>query len=168
MAEYIFLSGKAKWFKPHQPNKFGAWSHDIYLDDVSLTKVKELMKGSDTVEGIKNKLSMDEDGQRITVKRDTSKTMRGKVVGFAPPTVLGPDSLPLVDQMVGNGSDITTKIEYYTYNKPGIQGGKKGAAIRWLSTRVDNLVPFKLNRDFDEDGEKQVRGLAEQPAQPLF
>lgn len=166
MADYIFLQGKSKWFKHQTPNKFGNWSHDIYLNDESLNKFNVLKEGKTGVEGVKNILKKDEDGFFVSISRPTSKVIRGKVQGFAPPQVLGTDNLPLHDILVGNGSDITTKLEYYTYKKPA--SDIKGSAIRWVSTRVDNLVPFKTQRDFDDGDEKQVRGLAEQPAQPLF
>lgn len=164
--EYVYLQGKAKWFKHQTPNKFGDYSHDIYLTDESRTKVEELKKGKGNVEGIKNTLKHDDDGYYINVRRPQSKTIRGKVVGFAPPELLGKDGLPLHDILVGNGSDITTKLEYYTYKKPFGEG--RGSAIRWASTRVDNLVPFTTQRDFDEDQTKLVSGLNDVPHQAEF
>jgi hypothetical protein len=165
-ADYIFFQGKAKWVKSAQPNKFGNWSHDIYFNDESLEKFKKLQQDTDLVEGIKNTLKKDEDGFYASISRPTSKLMKGKVVGFAPPIILDQTGQPLVDVLIGNGSDITTKIEYYVYKKP--IGTRKGSAIRWFATKVDNLIPFVSQRDFDDGQEKQVRGLAEQPAQPLF
>lgn len=164
--DYFYLQGKAKWVKSTGPNKFGRWSHDIYLNDESLNIFKKLQEGKPTVEGIKNTLKKNEDGFYATISRDTSKLIKGKVVGFAPPIILDKTGQPLVDILVGNGSDITTKIEYYEYKKP--IGSQKGSAIRWHSTRVDNLIPFVSQRDFDEDQEKQVRGLGDQPLQPSF
>jgi hypothetical protein len=166
MVEYIYLQGKAKWFKHQQPNKFGNWSHDVYLNEASLAKVKELQETKGKTDGIKNALKEDDDGQFISLSRPQSKTIRGKVVGFAPPEVLGKDGLPLHDMLVGNGSDITTKVEYYTYRKP--YGDGRGSAIRWASTRVDNLVPFKTQRDFDPDQANLVGGLNDAPGQPEF
>ena len=166
MVDYIYLQGKSKWFKHQAPNKFGNWSHDIYLTDESLAKVKELQEAKGKTDGIKNTLKKDEDGTYVSLSRPQSKTIRGKVVGFAPPEVLGTDNLPLHDMLVGNGSDITTKVEYYTYKKPF--GDGRGSAIRWASTRVDNLVPFKTQRDFDPDQESLTRGLNEAPGQPEF
>jgi hypothetical protein len=164
--EYIYLQGKAKWFKSQTPNKFGDYSHDIYLTDESRTKLEELKKGKGNVEGIKNSLKQDEDGYYVSLRRPQSKTIRGKVVGFAPPEILDRNGLPLHDILVGNGSDITTKVEYYTYKKPFGEG--RGSAIRWASTRVDNLVPFVTQRDFDADQTKAVSGLETVPHQAEF
>lgn len=164
--EYVYLQGKAKWFKHQTPNKFGDYSHDIYLTEESRQKVEELKKGKGNVEGIKNTLKHDDDGYYINVRRPQSKTIRGKVVGFAPPELLGKDGLPLHDILVGNGSDITTKLEYYTYKKPFGEG--RGSAIRWASTRVDNLVPFTTQRDFDADQANLIGGLETVPHQAEF
>lgn len=166
MVDYIYLQGKAKWFKHQMPNKFGNWSHDIYLNDESIEKVKKLQETKGKTDGIKNAIKEDDDGKYISLSRPQSKTIRGKVVGFAPPEVLGRDGLPLHDMLVGNGSDITTKLEYYTYRKPF--GDGRGSAIRWASTRVDNLVPFTTQRDFDPDQTKSIQGLETVPAQPEF
>lgn len=168
MAEYILLQGKAKWFKAHAPNKFGNWSHDLYLTPESLAKVNELKEGKKGVDGIMNHLKKDEDGYYLSLSRPQSKTIRGKVVGFAPPIVFQRDgTTPLVDQLVGNGSDITSKVEYYTYNKARGTGGK-GTAIRWFSTKVDNLIPFEMVKDFDDDYTKAAKGLDEAPPQAEF
>jgi hypothetical protein len=164
--EYIYLTGKAKWFKHQTPNKFGDYSHDIYLNDESLLKVEELKKGKGNVEGIKNSIKRDDDGSYISLRRPQSKTIRGKVVGFTPPEILGRDGLPLHDILIGNGSDITTKCEFYTYKKPFGEG--RGSAVRWASTRVDNLVPFSTQRDFDADQAKAIQGLDTVPHQPEF
>lgn len=166
-SEFVYLQGKSKWFKHQQPNKFGSWSHDLYLDPPSIDKFKALQEARGNTEGIKNTLKHDEDGYYVSLSRPTSKTIRGKVVGFAPPEVLDRDGLPLRDMLVGNGSDITTKLDYYTYKKP--IGSSRGSAIRWASSRVDNLVPFTSQRqEFDPDQLHQVEGLDRQPLQPEF
>jgi hypothetical protein len=165
MVEFIYLSGKARWFKHRQPNKFGDYSHDIYLNDESRAKLEELRKGKGNVEGVKNTLKHDDDGYYISIRRPQSKTIRGKVVGFAPPEVIDRGGKPIGDVLVGNGSDVTTKCEYYTYKKPF--GDGRGSAIRWASTRVDNLVPFERD-SFDEAQAKLVLGLDDEPHQPEF
>src|SRR6266700_176715 len=132
MVDYVFLTGKAKWFKHQLPNKFGNWSHDIYLNDESLERVKELKQDKGKTEGIKNNIKHDEDGDYISLNRPQQKMMRGKVVGFTPPILLDRNDEVLYDVAVGNGSDITTKLEYYTYKKPF--GEQRGSAIRWAST----------------------------------
>jgi hypothetical protein len=164
--DFVYLQGKTKWFRHSAPNQWGNWSHDLYIDPPSLEKWKELQTGSDDVLGIKNQLRKDEDGYFVTLRRPVEKQLRsGKKIGFAPPEVLTADGVtPLRGVMVGNGSDVTTKLEVYTHFVPG-SNNKKARAIRWLSSKIDNLVPFEINKDFNENEEKQVRGLAEQPAQ---
>lgn len=163
--KYVFVSGKCKWLKAQAPNKFGNWSHELHLDDKSLNIINDLKENKGEVEGIKNVLKKDDDGYFMTFNRPQQKMVRGKVVGFAAPELLDRDGKRLYDLLVGNGSDITTKLEYYTYNKPA---GGKGSAVRWASSRVDNLVPFETQRDFTEEQKQAVRGLSEQPPQPLF
>lgn len=153
--EYVYFKGKAKWAKHTTPDKFGNWKITIYLDDEGYKKVLDLQK-----EGLKNVLGKDEDGNFVTFRRAQQKMIRGKVVGFAPPEVLNPDGTPLRDVLVGNGSDVTVKVEVYAYKPPV---GNPAKAARLMSIRVDNLVPFELSRDFDEDQAKQVGGLLEQP-----
>jgi hypothetical protein len=164
--KYVFIQGKAKWFKAQTPNKFGNWSHDIYLNDASLKQIQELKETKGETEGIKNILKKDDDGYFMTFNRPQQKMVRGKVVGFAAPEVLDKENKRMYDVLVGNGSDITSKLEYYTYNKPA--GAGKGSAVRWASTRVDNLIPFETQRDFTEEQQAAVRGLEQQPPQPEF
>ena len=165
--EFVFLKGKLKWCRVHQPNKFGKWATDIYLSGDDLEKVRELQS-----QGMKNVLKKDEDGYYTTFSRPTSKELRGKIIGYAPPEVLDgsqilPDGSnpPLRDVLIGNGTDATIKLEVYEHRVPGTD--KKAKAARLLSIRVDNLVPFTVKRDFDEDQERAIKGLQEQP-QPIF
>lgn len=162
--EYIYLKGKVKWFKHTSPNKFGKWAHDLYMEGESLDKFRKLQE-----EGVLTKLRKDEDGYNATISRPVSKTIRGREQGFAPPEVLAPDGVtPIRDMLVGNGSDVTTKVVVYSYRIPGMDPPKYGKAIRWESTRIDNLVAFDPHKDFDKDQEKMISGLAEQPPQQLF
>ena len=162
--EYVYLQGKAKWFRGHTPDEWGKWKHVLYPNEESLKKIRELQtseEGGPT--GIKNVLKKDEDGYSITLSRPASKTIKGKVVGFAPPEVLEADGkTPLRNALVGNGSDITTKIEVYTHPTPG---GGKARAARWVSSRIDTLIPYESKRDFTEAQEKATRGLSDQPTQ---
>lgn len=161
--EFQYFQGKAKWVKIHQPDGYGNWKLDLYLNPESLNKLTELKTNKDGVSGILNTIKEDEDGKFTTFKRPQQKMMKGKVVGFAPPEVLMADgTTPLRDQMIGNGSDVTVKVQIYTYNKPG---GGKGKATRLESIRVDNLIPFNPRQDFDGDQQKLVKGLEEQPEQ---
>lgn len=163
--EYIFLKGKVKWFRHIQPDaSFGGtpkWKHQLYIQAEDLPKIKELQ-----AQGVKNHLKKDDDGYYMNFSRVTQIQRRdGKIVGLDPPlvTMAGSD-LPLRDTMVGNGSDVTDKIEVYSHGTPG---GGKAKALRWEGSRIDHLVPFDTRKDYDEGEAKQLKGLPEQPA-PLF
>lgn len=156
--DYVNFQGKARWFKPQQPNQWNKWSHDLILTPESLETFRELqisqkdvdkLTGKEvTISGILNKLKKDEDGYYTTFSRPASKEYKGKIRGFEPPIVLQADGkTPLIGVLVGNGSDITTTCECYTYPAPG---GGYGRALRWYSSRIDNLVPFEMNRDADD------------------
>jgi hypothetical protein len=170
-SEYVYLKGKAKWFRHTRPDEWGNWKHDIYLDDASVDLIRELQLTKGGVSGIKNVLKKDEDGYYMSLRRPTQKIMKGKVVGFQPPEVLDgattlPDGSnpPLRDTTVGNGSDITTKCMVYQHPTPG---GGQARAMRWESTRIDNLVPYEGRSEFTEQEAKMVDGLIEQP-KPKF
>lgn len=162
--EWIFLRGKAKWFRPNSLNKFGKWSHQIYLDPASLDLVRELQ-----TQGVKNVISKDEDGYYINVGRQPEikvyTDVGPKIIAMEPPKVLdgtkptsSGDYEPFVGN-VGDGSDIVTKVAVYQHKTPG---GGKAKAMRWESTRIDNLVPWKGNDSFNDTEEKQVRGMSAQ------
>lgn len=157
--EFVYLQGKCKWFRPHQLNDWGKWSHVIYPNAESLEKIRELQ-----AEGVKNVIKKDDDGYFVSVGRPADikkKTPSGmKIVGMKPPEVIGTDGSPLVGIAVGNGSDITTKCEVYSHSTPG---GGKAKAMRWLSTRIDNLIPFTPDKDFDDVQIRAVKNLADQP-----
>lgn len=161
--EFVFLKGKAKWVTHQAPDKYGNWSLVLYLDPESLEKWNQLQNSPKKVQ---TKLGQDEDGQFIRIRRPQQKMMRGKVVGFTPPTVLGPDNLPMQNVNIGNGSDVTVKIAWYSFNNPM---GIKSYAIRLEAIRVDNLVPYEKQRDMDGDTLEQISGLDQvKPESPGF
>jgi hypothetical protein len=164
--EYVFLSGKTKWFRPHMPNQWHKYEHQLYLSGEELEKFRKLQESTANTQGVKNQLKKDEDGYYVRLTRPASKEIKGKVVGFNPPLVYMADGVtPLVGVMVGNDSDVTTKLEKYRYPIPA-QSGKYGIALRWLSTRVDNLVPFDGNNTTLPEHESYASaGLKEQPKQ---
>lgn len=161
MAKYaeIFVSGKTKWFRPDVPNEWGKWNHVIYLDDASVNKMRDLQ-----AEGVKNVMKKDEEGLYMTFSRSTEMTRLGKKEGLKPPIVVDQNNEP-INVRVGNGSDVTTKLEVYSHRVPG--STKMAKAVRWKASRIDNLVPFEGKKDFMEDEAKAVEGLAEQP-KPVF
>lgn len=167
MKTYYFIKGKAKWanklFVPDQMYK--CWSLLVYPDTDSYSKILELKAGKEGVQGILNVIKKDDEGYSITLKRPTEKLMKGKLNAFLPPVVLNADNSPFNSSVgIGNGSDVTCKIEWYDYKRPT---GGRGSAIRLESVRIDSLVPFEKNSDFPSAEAKLVSGLTDQPP-PLF
>jgi hypothetical protein len=155
-----FVKGKTKWFRHDVPDReYQKWSHVLYPDPDSLEKIRDWQ-----AQGMKNVLKKDEDGWNISFSRPVSKVYGGNVTTFQPPLVVDAEGKPLRNVSIGNGSDVTTKLEIYSHKTPG---GGKAIAARWESTRIDNLVPYEGTRDFDEGDALQAKNLMEQPA-PLF
>lgn len=163
-SQFLFFKGKCKWAHTNKPDKYDKWSVVLYPIPEDLERIKKLKESVPGKTGILNVIGKDEDGEYVKFARPQNKMMRGKVVAFTPPQVLKPDGMPLTESLIGNGSDVTVKIEVYVYNTPT---KSKGSACRLETIRVDNLVPFLPQRDFNPDDAAQVRGMEEQPA-PLF
>ena len=153
-AKRVYVEGKCKWARTQTPDPWGNYKITLYPTPESLEKIREL--------GLKNTLKKDEEGYNVTFRRPTSKLMRGKITTFAPPIMLDIEGNPLYDVMIGNGSDVTLRLEVYDYTHPV---GGKGTAARLAAIRVDNLVPFQKERDFEEDQQIQVGDLDKQPPQ---
>jgi hypothetical protein len=166
--DFYYLQGKTKWFRPDTPNQWGKWEHVLYPDAKSLDIIRKLQEPTEALEGIKNILKKDDDGYFIRIGRKTKIEPRnGVAIPLRPPEVYDKDGkTPLRDVYVGNGSDITTKINVYTHNLP-TNPKKRGRAVRWESTRIDNLIPYEAKRDQNDLGSYKdpSRGLAEQPEQ---
>lgn len=158
-AESQYFSGKGKWVRVSSPDPWGNYKIDLYPNAASLEKIKKLKD-----EGLKNQLRKDDDGYFITIRRPSSKLIRGKVIAFTPPQLLKPDGTPLTGISVGNGSDVTVKVDVYAFTSPQ---GAKGKAIRLDAVRVDNLVPFDAKADFAADQKEQIGELQSQP-EPVF
>lgn len=161
-SEFIFLQGKTKWFRPEKTNEWGKWSHVLYPNDVGLEKIRDLQ-----AEGVKNVLKKDEDGYFLSIGRNSEikrKTDGGgvKMQGMQPPEVVDTEGKPMRGVLVGNGSDITTKVEVYQHGTPG---GGKAKAMRWISSRIDNLIPYEPQTDYLPNEEKSIRNLDKQPEQ---
>lgn len=161
---FYYFKGKCKWanklFVPDQLYK--CWSLLVYPDQESYDKVLELKAGKEGVQGILNVIKKDDEGYNITFKRPTEKLMKGKLMAFLPPVILQADGTPWnKDTAIGNGSDVTCKIEWYSYKRPT---GGQGSAIRLESVRIDSLVPFEKTTDFPPAEQKLADGLTDQPA----
>lgn len=173
--EHLYFKGKVKWCRPFTLDPWGNWKTDLYPIPEDLARIKQLKETSENgIQGIKTTIKQDEDTgeEYIQLRRPREKKYNGIMKGFAPPVVLDgsvalPDGghPPLRDTNIGNGSDVTAKVEIYQYNIPTGPKGTKGRAIRWEGLRIDNLIPFTSKKDFDDIEERQTRGLPEQPAQ---
>lgn len=162
-SEFIYITGKCKWFRPftlETQYETPYWSYVHYPDAESLEKLRELQ-----AEGMKNQIKKDDDGWYVRIKRPASlkRYVNGMTINnpLKPPKVLNKDGVELSDMTsVGNGSDVTTKLEVYQHRVPN--SDKKAKAVRWDSTRIDNLVEFDRNADLKPEEAKQ-KELASQP-----
>ena len=149
----VYLQGKCKWARLQSPDQWGNWKINLYPTKESMAIFKEL--------NVKNHVKRDDDGDFIALKRPTQKMIKGKVMGYSPPTVVDKDGNP-TDVGIGNGSDVTVKCDYYSYKSPQ---GDPGNAIRLTGIRIDSLVPYNPSNDYPEELKKAVGTLNEQPKQ---
>lgn len=133
--KYVDIHGKVKYIHAVQLNKYGSWAVTLYPTEKSLEVCRELQ-----AEGCKNVMKKDDDGYYIQYKREPQKVMKGKMVAFAAPRVISADGKPMDGSVIGWGSDVTARLEVYYHGTPS---GKKAAAARWDSLRVDNLVEWQ-------------------------
>lgn len=165
--EIIYLTGKGKWcqrlFIPDDKFVPPAWKFDFYPDEKSLETVMAMKKPGEGYKPLMNHIKQDEDGKYLAIKRVTYIDTKKGRSPLTPPVVLKADGSPWDGTAIGNGSDLTVKIEKRTYPTPD---KKTGIAIRLVGVRVDNLVPFERG-DFPADMQEQVDGLPEQP-KPLW
>ena len=156
--DYMYLSGKSKWARLTQPNKWGKWAVDLYMDQENIAKVKALK-----AKGLMNKIKMDDDGEFCTLSRPTHKEfIPGTKEAMSPVAILGKDGNPVGDVPIGNGSDLTCKMVVYPF---GPKGDRK-VAMRLEAVRIDNLIKFG-SKDFTAEESKTISGMAEQP-EPMF
>lgn len=160
----IFIQGKGKWIRHDKPDaKFSParWSHVQYPNAAGLEIIREMQ-----AKGLKNQLKKDDDGYYIKWSRKTFIKGRFGDVPLEPPKLFIKDEngnpIPYNGGPLGNGTDLTTKLKFRTYKTPS---GGNGAAARWESSMIDNLVPYEGGRDFTDDEAKSFKGLDEQPAQ---
>jgi hypothetical protein len=163
--EYVYLEGKGSWIKHLKPDeKYNKWSLKLHPTAASLEKIRDMQLSTNGVTGIKNTLGKDEDGYFMSFSRPTSKLMKGSVVSFTPPLVVNKDGSPYTGGGIGNGSDVTIKLEVYTHKTPG---GGKARACRWEGARIDNLIEYAPDRDLGKEEYEKVKELVDQPT-PKF
>lgn len=148
--ENLYFDGKVQWCRPHTLNEWNKYSTKFYPYAPDLEKFKTLK--------IMNVFSKDDDGEYIRLNCPKAKEIKGKIHPFYV-DVIDKDGKPFKDA-IGNGTDATVKIEYYSY-KPPI-GNERKHAIRWTGMRINNLVPFeKTDRTAQE--QEAVGGLEQHP-----
>ena len=151
--KHVYLQGKCKWARLQTPDDWGNWKLNLYLTPESKKTFEELK--------VKNHLKRDDDGDFVAIKRPQSKIIKGRLTGMSPPVVLDKDGGPTTE-LIGNGSDVTVKCDYYSYKTPQ---GETGNAIRLSSVRIDTLVPYTPSKDYTPELAKAVGKLNEQPKQ---
>src|SRR5258708_19543085 len=155
--ETIYVQGKVSWFRNKTPNQWDKYSVCLHPNPKDVEVISEVQS-----KGLKNYIRKDEDGYNLNFTRTVSKDYKGgKRQTFAPPTVTDKDG-NIYEGMVGNGSDATLKIEVYEHATPA---GGKAKAARWVSARIDNLVPFETETDTFPEQREAIAGLKEQPEQ---
>ena len=132
--ELMFIRGKASWAFTNAPDPWGSYTITLHPNSDGLEKIRELQG-----QGLKNVLKKDEDGWFIKFRRPQSKEIRGRVVPFTPPEVIMEENKQPLQGLIGNGSDVTVKLEVYPHATPG---GGKAKAARFLGVMVHNLVPY--------------------------
>ena len=156
----VYFKGKGSWFRHlfDLDQEFQKWHVTLHFTAESLDEFRALQ--------LRTHLKKDEDGYYAKLSRPRRKIMRGKEIIFDAPLVFDKDGNPITDSKnVGNGSDITVKCEVYQYTAPGSK--VRANAIRLESVRIDNLVPYSPQRDYEPDQAKAAAGLMDQP-EPLF
>jgi hypothetical protein len=139
------------------------WSIVLYPNQQSLSTIKEMQKGDSNTAGIRNTLGMDDDGYYMRFQRQQHRLVRGQNYAYTRPEARDAQNMPMDgDTLIGNGSDVTIKLEKYRHNTPT---GKKAYAVRWEAIKVDNLVPFNPKEDYVTRENEQFAGLEKQPAQ---
>lgn len=125
-SSYFYLSGKAKWAKLFKPDdKYKNWQIQVYMDDASMKIYDE--------SGMTMAKKQDDDGVFVTFRRPEAKVIKDELVKFSPPEVIDADGNKL-DQLVGNGSDVTIKVIVYDT--------MKGKGHRLEAVKVNKLVPY--------------------------
>lgn len=166
MAKYYYFTGKSFMSRILKPDvEYNCWSQPLYLNPESYDLFMKLKEGTSECEGILNEVKQKEDGYLVNFRRPLVKKFKGQEQALTPPIILDKDGLPWQENcLIGNGSDITVKTEWYTYTLK-YKKNMKGSAIRLVGARIDNLIPYEMNRDFSDEEKKMTEGLPEQPKQ---
>lgn len=133
--DILFFKGKTKWARVHKPSEnFETYEVPVYMDK------KELKRYQDS--GMQLQIREDEDGSFVTFKRKHAEfngLKKEQVINGRPGiNILKDGAYVPFDGLIGNGSEVTVKVE--VYDTPGRGKGKKGH--RLLAVGVDKLVEY--------------------------
>lgn len=140
MSEYTF-SGPCRWAKVYTPDeKYGPkYSIEVKLDDANLKKYREA--------GCQGNPSKDGEGYYTFRRVKTMLTRKGEVKEFGPPAVFDAEGNPSTVS-IGNGSEVTVKVETYPTDK--------GVGTRLKAVRVDKLVKYNDGGNDGQSGSNDV------------
>jgi len=127
----VYLQGKILWANSvfNKDTKFdedGVWKATVALDDPSL----DVLSNS----GLRLQVKETEDGNVVNFRRKCVSVFKGERVTMDPIDVVDADGNKLTGG-IGNGSDVTVKVEVYT--------SKFGMGHRLEAVRVDTLIPYE-------------------------
>lgn len=158
----VIVHGKVRWCFTRKLDQNGEWSTQFYPNAESLEIINGLIK-----DGIKNQLKKDDDGYYIRFRRHPQKQGKdGRIIQFDPPETLNADGTVCTD-IIGDGSDVTLRLEVYGGKSPF--GGGTYKAARLGGIKVQNLVPYvaaTMAKDAHEM--KNAQRLMAAPLQPSW
>lgn len=159
--EWYYFKGKASWARVQLPDlEFKNWNIRVYLTPESLVEFNKLKEPKGDVEGILNEVKQDDEGSYITLKRPMFKNWGKGDEPLTPPEVIDANNQPIPNStLIGNGSDVTVKVECYKYRKPFNKG--QGRAIRLVGVKVEHMIPYS-RKDFSAHQEHAIAGLVDQ------
>lgn len=156
----VIVHGKARWCFTRKLDQNGEWSVDFYPNAESRLVIEGLIK-----DGIKNQLKKDDnDEYHIRFRRHPQKQGKdGRVIQFDPPETLNADGTLCTD-IIGDGSDITLRLEVYGGKNPFGSGTYKAARLGGI--KVQNLVPYvQATMAKDPHEQKNAQRLMAAPLQ---
>jgi hypothetical protein len=156
----VYITGKCKWARTTLPDPtYEKWSIAVYPIAEDLPKLHKLIS-----EGIRNQLKKDDDGYYMNFSRPIRiKLKTGNVMPMEAPKIIDKDGVIFTD-IIGDGSDVTVKLETYGGAGPGGKGSYKAARLG--AVRINHLVPY-TKTSLSEYGQKQIGDLDKQPEQPF-
>lgn len=132
----VYFSGPCRWAKVYTPDeKYGPkYSIEVQLNDAELEKYKNA--------GCMGNPSKDGEGYYTFRRTKTLLTRKGEVKENGPPIVVDAEGNKFTAP-IGNGSDVTIKVE--TYNT------EKGMGTKLVAVQVDNLVEYNSGSSGSSD-----------------